>query len=155
MAANPADFLTRIPLLNDTELIQQISENVLAFRHELTAAQTTIVNLQEQTTDQQKRLSEYSSNLEELYRTKEELQSLKNKYVALLERGGGGGAPARRTVEVRVEPFDGTPSKLKAFLFGMMSKLKAEEDMYSGDVQAQLRCYVHHLTGKAREQVEN
>lgn len=37
----------------------------------------------------------------------------------------------------------------------MMSKLKAEEDMSSGDVQAQLRCYVHHLTGKAREQVEN
>lgn len=109
----------------------------------------------------EERLGEMGATMEELYEVKMERDEAKKETAALqqqlieaLRANTQQPRHQQRFNSVHVEPFDGTTGKLKPFLFNMAAKLMAEGDVYA-DSQAQLRCYITHLTGKARSQVDN
>lgn len=117
-------------------------------------------NLEEQNKDYKERLGDYAANLEDLHSTKAELQHAQSectqaKNELLNKMMEGGGRMVQRSMDVKVDAFDGTPAHLKVFLFAMRTKMDAEKDIYEGNTDLQLRCYITHLTGKARKQIEN
>lgn len=102
------------------------------------------------------RLKDFSSTLEELEETKEELEKYKYRAYAPQQ------VQRQEYARIDVDKFDGSPAKLRSFLFDMSSKIMTEGHIYgtvgpfasAEQLQLQLRTYVSHTTDRARAQLE-
>lgn len=139
-----------------TDFITVLSTDADATRKELSGVEKSLNNAAVEIESLKIRLEDFSNNLEELADTRAELEQYKMRTYA---------PPPQRQdfARIEVDKFDGSPNKLKSFLFDMSSKMMTESHIYgvigpfasAQQLQLQLRTYVAHTTGKARAQLEN